>query len=42
MRSIVSERIIAAIEALDLQPPEPGFDRPVDELRAILEGDRKD
>lgn len=42
MRVIVAERIIAAIEALDLQPPAPGFDRPVEELRAILEGDRKD
>ncbi|MGE3961202.1 MAG: PPK2 family polyphosphate kinase [Dehalococcoidia bacterium] len=41
LRVLVAERIIEAIESLDLRPPEPSFERPVEELRAVLEADRR-
>jgi len=40
MRVMVAERIIAALEALDLRPPEPAFDRPIEEIRELLEDAR--
>ncbi len=42
LRVLVAERVVAAIDALNLRPPEAAFDRPVEELRALLEADRRD
>lgn len=42
MRVMVAEVVLAALRSLDLRDPEPAFDRPVTELRAMLKADRLD
>lgn len=39
MRVLVAERIIAALESLDLRPPAPSFERPIEEIRELLQDD---
>jgi len=40
MRVMVAEVILAALRSLDLREPEASFDRPIEELRAMLKADR--
>lgn len=42
MRVMVAEVILAALRSLDLHKPEPSFERPIEEIRALLEAERRD
>ena len=40
LRVMVADVIVAALRSLNLRPPRPSFDRPIEELRALLVDDQ--